>query len=829
MAIRIFSLDFDGCLSNVACNKDPNRDFIQANQAFFDYASSAIKSDELVYLMVGSNRQSYRDDAKNSSNRASGSCFPVLKKIAKELSKSFRRRVHVIPNLMADIYGDLPSGKSFAKGIRSCVAHDEAIMKHLKKIKITDDEKTQVTQSLSSEGHAEWVGDRSKLSVLCAQMQQIANDFPNEKITYEFFDDKEDILKPLADFLGNPQNAHWIPKNVQLVLNHYDGKEVKKLCEPIQGTGEIDPNYRETIIKMAEIVSGKTRDQFFEKNSVVKFGIPNYHFIDEFNKSPAKCQEFSNYLSKNKPTQNNLPVSTDTLPQPVALLDVDDTLVTGSQKQNIVLRQQLKAAGVTQVWFYTDMSPRDIQRAVTDDEYLARDELIRIFEADGFTVHGVITPIDPVYNKGLGAAYRDILAPQYARCGHELTDQTLGDDIDYKLAYVEFDIYELLQNIFDHTILPKKDLESFKVSYKQKIAEIQQTLDTLKSKTLTETQQDKHDTLQELFHQIDTVVSIDSPEPFPKRIQTIANKFLGKGSNWFATYCQANAAPPKQWDKGAMFAYFLANKPEWVQGCIYFDDKQPCLDTAMKMCEQIPQLQFTTVPVCFKQNADNKDGEERYYSELLRGSGSQQGLIPGAFTGFINEEFEDSVKKFNDYMENKSDTRKVLKIADEIFNEIHLLCEAEQSAWKTQTLTSTAPTHPSKILLLTTTLRTVTAALKNPNEDTLKACLKCAEVVDGKLSFGKQLAGLLLALVGALVIAFGITLSVATTAVTFGLAAPVSAPMGVGIVAAGAALVGGGSFLFFQGCRKGLSAKLVEFAEVPKNSFSEKGLVPNNV
>jgi hypothetical protein len=110
----------------------------------------------------------------------------------------------------------------------------------------------------------------------------------------------------------------------------------------------------------------------------------------------------------------------------------------------------------------------------------------------------------------------------------------------------------------------------------------------------------------------------------------------------------------------------------------------------------------------------------------------------------------------------------------------------------------------------------VNTALKNSNEASLSKCLAHAEKVDGTPSLGKKLAGLLFMLVGVLAIAAGVVLSVATTAATFGLAAPLSVPIGAAIASSGAVLAGGGAFLFFNGCRKGLSNDLVNVVQLAK-------------
>lgn len=516
----------------------------------------------------------------------------------------------------------------------------------------------------------------------------------------------------------------------------------------------------------------------------------------------------------------------EVLPQSVALLDVDDTLVTGNAQSNEPLLEELEKSGVTHVYLFTNMSPEDIQKAVTDNSYLARDELVRKLEERGFTVHGVITPIDPVYNQGLGAPYRDIFLPQYERCGNELTDTTLGEDIEYKIAYTEFKVYSLLQNVLNETIQGNANSATLKESYKASRAEIQATFNQLKAKNLTEEQKQKVKKIEDLFGEIDTAIDIDSSQPLVNRIQEIAKRFLGE-SNWFTTYYQPNAGRPAQWDKGAMYTYFLANKPEWVQGCICFDDRKECLDTATEVNQKInPQFSLKTVKVNFKQSKNTTPDNPSYYEGELSQFTKEQ--FTKASQNFLSAQTQKRQANNQRYQkvglvstakkELESDSN-VLLIAKKISDEIDVLSKKDGESRSGKVGESD---DNSEIALLTTTLLTATAALKDTNEKTLKTCLACAEKLDGTPSLGKKLLGLLLAFVGVLGIAAGITLSVAVTAATFGLAAPLSVPAGVGIASSGAVLAGGGTFLFFNGCRKGLSNSMVKLAEALEEDMENK-------
>ena len=126
----------------------------------------------------------------------------------------------------------------------------------------------------------------------------------------------------------------------------------------------------------------------------------------------------------------------------------------------------------------------------------------------------------------------------------------------------------------------------------------------------------------------------------------------------------------------------------------------------------------------------------------------------------------------------------------------------------------------SEIALLTTTLFVINAAMENATEDSLKACLRCAEKLNNNHSFGKKLGGLILMLVGALTMAAGFLLSIGGSAASLGLAAPLAAPAGIGIAASGAVLATGGAFLFFNGCRKGLPDHVHDLVKVLENKLT---------
>lgn len=224
MAIRILSLDFDGCLFNSNfINGEKN--ILNANKKFL----SQLKEKNNLYsrsiAIVGSNRQSYQVDLVNQTG-AKPSCFPELKKIAAELKCEYDTF------LLADIYGDLPAGTSYLRALEP---------------------------NPENSTHSNWVFDESKVSVLYAQIHKTALENPNEEIEFEFYDDRADILNQLKGFFNK---TDLIPKHVRLKLHQYAGGEVKE-CPEIQGTGFVDAHYKKTVKRMAELAT-RGKDQYSE-------------------------------------------------------------------------------------------------------------------------------------------------------------------------------------------------------------------------------------------------------------------------------------------------------------------------------------------------------------------------------------------------------------------------------------------------------------------------------------------------------------------------------------------------------------------------------------
>jgi hypothetical protein len=114
--------------------------------------------------------------------------------------------------LLADLYGNLQGGKLFQRAI-----------------------------DLSYAGpHTDWIFDFTKITLLYAQMHRHAYLNLKDEIFFDFYDDKHEILRCLANFYSD--HSELIPRNMTLRLHHYSGFVPIPMMS-IMGIGLIDRSY----------------------------------------------------------------------------------------------------------------------------------------------------------------------------------------------------------------------------------------------------------------------------------------------------------------------------------------------------------------------------------------------------------------------------------------------------------------------------------------------------------------------------------------------------------------------------------------------------------
>lgn len=247
------------------------------------------------------------------------------------------------------------------------------------------------------------------------------------------------------------------------------------------------------------------------------------------------------------------------MPRPVALLDVDDTILF-DQELNTELLDSLKKNGVKDVYLFTDMT---IKSSAIEERLKLKERL----EKEGFTVHGLITPLDLAWRKendlesrkktGEQATnFRDTLYRQYP------DKKFSGDDFelimgDPHIAETFPSYGEILTRPLDQVQLGSAFSEAVEV-YNSDI------------KAGQEPESGFH-----LSNNLNTRGDVA--------------KMLGDHQGWRAGYSHT---------KGLMLEAFLAHKPEWVSSIIVADDNQQVIESVARMKEsKKPGIAITTIHV----------------------------------------------------------------------------------------------------------------------------------------------------------------------------------------------------------------------------------------
>jgi hypothetical protein len=221
---RFVSVDYDDCLASKDRNAPyTNEEFIKRNQKLIDN----LESEKLQYtetvVLIGSARQCKRMDEHDGNKKKNGYCRDYIPIFAKHINAKFDGM------LMGDVYNKVPTGTTYSEA-------------KTKKIEFGTKYKGCLL-------------DRSKITILYAQIQKIALDYPEAQIDFKFYDDHPALLQGLQDFFM--QNNHLIPSNITLELYRHTGEELEKKVS-IPGTGEsANPNYAKSVRTFAKNYFGR--------------------------------------------------------------------------------------------------------------------------------------------------------------------------------------------------------------------------------------------------------------------------------------------------------------------------------------------------------------------------------------------------------------------------------------------------------------------------------------------------------------------------------------------------------------------------------------------
>lgn len=229
--VHIISLDADGCLFNSTYINGTDSipgtvdhkgagDVLKANEQFIETLCGQKAQYDKTVSFVGSNRQDWSTDFTNSVRANKGSCFPAISNVSNKIGANLDKM------LLSDIQNNREFGTNFDFAMRQLCNKNDYDTNNLPR------------------GTDQWAFDERKLTLIYAQIHKAASDNPSANITFDFYDDRQDILSALCEFFQ--KYPHMMPANVKLQLNHYNGGDITPM-PTIQGTGSIDKDFRETV------------------------------------------------------------------------------------------------------------------------------------------------------------------------------------------------------------------------------------------------------------------------------------------------------------------------------------------------------------------------------------------------------------------------------------------------------------------------------------------------------------------------------------------------------------------------------------------------------
>lgn len=242
------------------------------------------------------------------------------------------------------------------------------------------------------------------------------------------------------------------------------------------------------------------------------------------------------------------------MPKTYALLDVDHTLVIDNKTYNYNLLNALKNNNIKDVYLFTDMTFRSTD--ITD-----RKELVRILQAIGLTVHGVLTTPDLFWATNAEELQKVELAMQQ-------------------------------QNI---------NLREGRTISADQIEALRQSCPTIASYLLNGGYH-SYANLGAAYRDVDT------PDIFSRATGAKA-----------AADILSTLLPNKPHPKALLFKHFMPNRPADCTNCIIFDDKGLVLESSLAISEDKNTLGYglnvLTIQV-MNEDFEGNAAQERYNSQI---------------------------------------------------------------------------------------------------------------------------------------------------------------------------------------------------------------------
>ncbi len=178
-------------------------------------------------LIIGSNRQDLATERDNSLTK--GRCFPAIEAFQRHLNTLSKKIKFTLDKFLLGDRTKKQAGKTFKAGSR----------------------RAGITSQQANAAEC-YYGDESKVTLLYAQMHRMASLHPGAEITFDFYDDKLNILQGLVNYFQD--HPSLLPPRMKLRLFNYTGGEIAQIGAINASDPEkqryIDRNYMQTIDKM---------------------------------------------------------------------------------------------------------------------------------------------------------------------------------------------------------------------------------------------------------------------------------------------------------------------------------------------------------------------------------------------------------------------------------------------------------------------------------------------------------------------------------------------------------------------------------------------------
>ena len=265
----------------------------------------------------------------------------------------------------------------------------------------------------------------------------------------------------------------------------------------------------------------------------------------------------------------------------LAWLDVDDTLIVDN-RVNLMLLNTLSRFKIKNVMLVTSIDMQQSVLEATNPVCLTREHLIQVLTAKGFNVIGVVTPLDPLFDRdpSFSTAYSRYIQ-QYCQ---RLNKKTLTmdhieklTDFAYVQALMEFIIYTTVmlainyifaitdEDIWNKGIIPET------INYNEKIQEYKSLLERISPGGYKE----------------DDIAAGFLEEIVKKKSLAEARSFFLSSKysclSWLQNFRWENIYKNKVpfYNKGAMFAFLLTKlRGKGFSNIIFFDDRADCITSA---------------------------------------------------------------------------------------------------------------------------------------------------------------------------------------------------------------------------------------------------------